>query len=121
LNNAAIYTPANSVITIAAAFVDGHTIITISDEGKGFATEEIEHLFTKFYRASDSKTGGTGLGLSIAKGFVEAHQGTIKVENILPTGAKFTLNIPTEALLLNIDFELNDLSNKQINDHEPKN
>lgn len=121
LNNAAIYTPANSVISIAASFADGHTFITISDEGKGFATEEIEHLFTKFYRASDSKTGGTGLGLSIAKGFVEAHLGTIKVENILPTGAKFTLDIPTEALLLNTDFELTDLANKQINDHEPKN
>jgi two-component system sensor histidine kinase KdpD len=43
-----------------------------------------------------SKAGGTGLGLSIAKGFTEAHKGTISVENRQNGGAKFTIKIPTE-------------------------
>jgi two-component system sensor histidine kinase KdpD len=120
LNNAAIYTPQNSTISIKAAFKENYTIIIISDEGKGFRPDEIENVFTKFYRTSDTKTGGTGLGLSIAKGFVEAHHGTIKVENVLPAGAKFTLQIPTEALLLNDNFDIANLSNTK-NSNEPEN
>ena len=49
----------------------------------------------KFYRLKNSKTGGTGLGLSIVKGFVEAHQGIVVLENV-PHGARFTIEIPAE-------------------------
>ena len=63
--------------------------------------EEKEKVFEKFYRLKYSKSGGTGLGLSIAKGFVEAHYGTITLENGSTGGAKFTINIPTEKSYLN--------------------
>jgi two-component system sensor histidine kinase KdpD len=96
INNAVIYTPANSTITINADCVDDTCIIIVEDNGKGFPEEEIEKVFEKFYRLKYSKTGGTGLGLSIAKGFVEAQNGTIKLENSSTGGAKFTIIIPTE-------------------------
>jgi two-component system, OmpR family, sensor histidine kinase KdpD len=100
LHNETIYTQPDSTITIAARLEDKNLIISISDNGKGFSDEELKLLFTKFYRISGSKTVGTGLGLSIVKGFVEAHGGTVKVENNVPHGAKFTLIIPTEIFVL---------------------
>jgi two-component system sensor histidine kinase KdpD len=66
------------------------------DRGPGFPANEISLIFNKFYRVEGSKAGGTGLGLSIAKGFTEAHKGSITVENRENGGAKFTIKIPTE-------------------------
>jgi two-component system sensor histidine kinase KdpD len=86
-------------------------IICIFDNGKGFSEEELKLLFTKFYRSSAKTTGGTGLGLSIVKGFVEAHGGNVKVENNIPHGAKFTLEIPVEILQME-DYK--DLMNVEL-------
>lgn len=96
INNAVIYTPAKSVILIRADCIDNKCVIIVEDNGKGFPKDEREKVFEKFYRLKYSKTGGTGLGLSIAKGFVEAHNGTIKLESSTTGGAKFTITIPTE-------------------------
>jgi two-component system sensor histidine kinase KdpD len=98
--NAVIYTPVNSVITIKADCINESCVIIVTDNGKGFPSDEIEKVFEKFYRLKYSKTGGTGLGLSIAKGFVEAHHGTIRLENNYSGGAKFTITIPTETSYL---------------------
>jgi two-component system, OmpR family, sensor histidine kinase KdpD len=98
--NAVIYTPTNSFITINADCINECCVILVEDTGMGFPPDEIEKVFEKFYRLKYSKTGGTGLGLSIAKGFVEAHHGTIRLENKYSGGAKFTINIPTETSYL---------------------
>jgi two-component system sensor histidine kinase KdpD len=98
--NAVIYTPVNSVITIKADCINESCVIIVEDTGMGFPPDEIEKVFEKFYRLKYSKTGGTGLGLSIAKGFIEAHHGTITLENNYSGGAKFTINIPTETSYL---------------------
>ena len=50
----------------------------------------------KFYRLKNSGAGGTGLGLSIVKGFVEAMNGKITLQNMLDGGAVFTIEIPSE-------------------------
>lgn len=96
LNNAIIYTPDDSVITISFSYDDSNLIVEILDEGKGFPKEEIAFVFDKFYRLKNSKTGGSGLGLSIVKGFVEAQNGEIHLENRKEGGAKFTIKIKTE-------------------------
>lgn len=75
-------------------------ILTIEDQGPGFPPAEIERAFEKFYRIEHTKKGGTGLGLSIVKGFVEAHDGKITLENI-PHGARFTIEIPAEVSYIN--------------------
>jgi len=59
-------------------------------------------MLVKFFKVNTKKTGGLGLGLSIAKGFVEAHNGNITVQNGAQNGAIFTITIPTEKP--NIDF-----------------
>jgi signal transduction histidine kinase len=54
-------------------------------------------LFEPFFRVGRSrskKTGGYGLGLSISKRIVEAHGGTIAVENNVKRGASFIVTLP---------------------------
>lgn len=101
VSNAVTYTPEASVITIKAQSKEQQCIITIEDNGPGFPETEINKVFDKFYRIDHSKTGGTGLGLSIAKGFVEAHKGSITLENAPLGGALFTITIPTEVSYAN--------------------
>jgi two-component system, OmpR family, sensor histidine kinase KdpD len=93
--NAVIHTPAQTTITVQATYRDKLTI-TVADNGRGFPDDEFENVFTKFYQPQGSKSTSTGLGLSIVKGFVEAHHGTIRLENLPVCGAKFTIEIDTE-------------------------
>lgn len=101
VTNALQYTPKNSIIKIDVQHQFDNCIISISDNGNGFPESEIRFVFDKFYRMPNTKTGGSGLGLSIVKGFVEAHNGNIKLENNLDSGANFTVTIPAEASFLN--------------------
>ncbi|MCW3094108.1 MAG: histidine kinase [Ferruginibacter sp.] len=101
LYNAMIYTPENATLVIDVNCIDNNCVIIIEDNGKGFPPEEINQVFDKFYRLKYSRTGGTGLGLSIVKGFVEAHNGRITLQNKDTGGAKFTIVIPAETSYLN--------------------
>jgi two-component system sensor histidine kinase KdpD len=96
IHNAAQYAPPSTNIRVKAFYDNGIMTLQVMDRGPGFPKNEISLIFNKFYRVEGSIAGGTGLGLSIAKGFVEAHKGTIIVENRQNGGAKFTVNIPTE-------------------------
>jgi len=100
LHNAIIHTPKNSVINIAIEEEEDYCLFVISDNGPGFPEKEMRHVFDKFYRLSHSIGGGTGLGLSIAKGFIEAHNGTIHLENLKAGGARFSIVVPAEKILI---------------------
>jgi two-component system sensor histidine kinase KdpD len=76
-------------------------VLIIADNGSGFPQNEIGKVFEKFYRLKGSGSGGTGLGLSIVKGFVEAHHGSIKLENLPVRGSKFTIEILTDKSYVN--------------------
>ncbi len=101
VHNAIIYTPSFSKIVITANQENEVLKITVSDDGNGFPENEISKVFDKFYRLPNSKTGGSGLGLSIAKGYIEAHNGTIELQNKENHGAIFTLKIPAEISYIN--------------------
>jgi len=118
LHNEILYTQPDSTISINASYDGKNLIITIADNGKGFSEEELKLLFTKFYRITVNKTGGTGLGLSIVKGFVEAHNGTVKVENNTPNGAKFTIIIPVETLMLQDYMDFSNIAVKMNAQYE---
>ncbi len=58
-------------------------IVSVSDNGPGIASDELPHVFERFYRARHGRqqhSGGTGLGLTICKAFIEAHGCTIWAE-----------------------------------------
>jgi len=99
--NVTQHTPEDTVITIQANCVRDRLLLIIADNGNGFPEKEIDKVFDKFYRLKGSAVGGTGLGLSIVKGFVEAHDGTIKLENLPVRGSKFTIEILTEKSYVN--------------------
>ena len=120
LYNASLYTPeyadifvsarnnADKIYRLSTATEEHSTVkresnslvLTIEDRGPGFPAAELEKVFDKFYRLDNARTGGTGLGLSIVKGFIEAHNGTIILENV-PHGARFTIDIPAETSYIN--------------------
>lgn len=101
LHNAIYHTPESTTVRIDVIHHSDSCVITVADNGPGFPENEIPLVFDKFYRLSDSKTGGIGLGLSIVKGFIEAHNGKVTLENTNTGGAKFTIEIPAEATYIN--------------------
>jgi len=74
-------------------------VITISDDGDGVATVDIDKIFDAFYRPNVDRSrhsGGVGLGLSIAKKAVAAHSGKIWAENLEPIGFSIHILLPVK-------------------------
>ncbi len=92
--NATLHTPAGTSIFVDASVDNNDCVIIVADNGQGLPDDDLEKIFEKFYRVHGARTGGTGLGLTIAKGFIEAHKGTISVKNRPEGGAEFTIRIP---------------------------
>jgi two-component system sensor histidine kinase KdpD len=96
IENALKYTPLGTTITITAKHAGDRISIEVSDTGPGIAPASLPRVFEAFYRDPEQgkKTGGSGLGLAVVKGLIEAHGGTIKAENKLEGGARFTFTLP---------------------------
>ena len=101
LANAGSHTAPNLPIEIDAEYTNENLLISVSDRGPGIPPEATERLFEKFYRGDDRKTGGLGLGLSIARGLIEAHGGTLTVENRDGGGARFVIRLPVRVTNMN--------------------
>jgi two-component system sensor histidine kinase KdpD len=106
--NATQHSPEGSRIRVKFFIDNGLLTIQVMDRGTGFSSTDIQSVFNKFYRGKEAKAGGTGLGLSIVKGFVEAHKGSIIVENRQNGGALFTIKIPVEISDINALSKTND-------------
>jgi signal transduction histidine kinase len=97
LSNAVKFSPAGAVIRVEVAADRAGCSIAVRDEGPGIPEGERHKLFQDFGRTSVRPTGGeqsTGLGLAICRKIVEAHHGTIGVENLLPGGCEFKVTLP---------------------------
>lgn len=67
--------------------------LTVEDDGRGIAPEDIHHIFKRFYRSkSSSDRQGVGLGLSLAKAIIEGQGGTLSVESCLGRGSAFHIS-----------------------------
>src|SRR4030066_1823155 len=91
--NAFRYTPPGGKVLLEAVWSDGKVKIIVTDTGKGITSEDLPHIFDRFYRGDKSRqhNGESGLGLAIAKSIVEAHGGRIMVASDPNQGAKFTI------------------------------
>ncbi len=107
LTNALRHTPQGGSITTTIDLKDlpdathsmggRHLVVSVRDTGEGIPTENLPHIFERFYRVDSSRArreGGTGLGLAIVKQMVEAHGGSVWVESELGKGSTFYLAVP---------------------------
>jgi len=79
---------------------DGMVGICCADEGPGIPTQDLPHVFERFYRSGTSRSrqdGGSGLGLAIVRSLVEAQGGRVTVESTPGRGAVFTVLLPRSA------------------------
>lgn len=70
-----------------------YTEILIWDEGRGFAKEDIPHLFQRFYRGRNAAKNGIGIGLALAKEIIELQNGTLRARNRPGAGALFEIRL----------------------------
>jgi two-component system sensor histidine kinase SenX3 len=95
--NAVNYSPDRSSVLVATRAVDDFVEISVTDQGIGIPTTEIDRIFERFYRVDPARhrsTGGTGLGLSIVKHVAATHGGDIRVWSVEGQGSTFTLTLP---------------------------
>lgn len=99
MDNALIYTTDGGRVTVRAKIENNWAVFSITDTGMGIATDDLPHIFERFYRADQARstiTGGSGLGLTIVQKIIEAHHGEIEVESVLAQGTTFVLKVPSQ-------------------------
>jgi two-component system, NtrC family, sensor histidine kinase KinB len=99
LDNAIAYTEPGGTVIVRAALQNGHVILTVADTGIGIPSEDLPHVFERFFRSSARASGredvpGTGLGLAIVREIVEAHDGSIRCESAVGQGTTMTISLP---------------------------
>lgn len=97
LSNAMKYSDTHTTVSVTITPSENEVEITVSDEGKGIPSNEIDKLFQPFVTTSVKSTAGeksTGLGLVSVKKIIETHGGRIWVESKQGVGSKFKFALP---------------------------
>src|SRR5712692_2445839 len=131
LENAYRYAPPYSAIKVEARWTGTEMLIGVSDRGPGVPLAEREKIFRRFYRLdrghNRTSMQGNGLGLAICRGIVEAHGGSIWVEERSGGGSVFYFTLPLpkitpaelEAFGEGTEAALCDISTKKRELYEP--
>jgi two-component system phosphate regulon sensor histidine kinase PhoR len=99
LSNAVRYSPPGSTITVRLRTTARTATVEISDQGIGIPPDQLDRVFTPFFRGSNASTmhkGGLGLGLHITHEIVRRHGGAIRVRSTVGAGTTFTVELPRE-------------------------
>ncbi|MDE7436498.1 MAG: HAMP domain-containing histidine kinase [Lachnospiraceae bacterium] len=91
LKNCMEHTPANGQITVTIRTNSLYTELLIQDSGNGFSSEDLPHLFERFYKGKNASDNSIGIGLALSRMIVSRQNGILKAENAKPHGALFTL------------------------------
>jgi two-component system sensor histidine kinase SenX3 len=100
ISNAIQYSPDGSRVGIGVRRADGVVEISVTDQGEGIPSDDLDRVFERFFRVDQARsrqTGGTGLGLAIVKHAVQNHGGDVRVWSQVGHGSTFTIRLP-EAL-----------------------
>ena len=92
LDNARKWSPPGGVVSVLCRAGE----VVVRDEGPGIASEDLPHVFDRFYRAPSARSlPGSGLGLAIVAQVVKAEGGTIRAEIDPRGGTRMSLRLPT--------------------------
>jgi two-component system sensor histidine kinase ChvG len=100
IDNARSFSPRGGTVRVTCRQLKNDVEITVDDDGPGIRPDAMEKIFERFYTDRPHQGFGqnSGLGLSISKQIVDAHSGTLKVENRMAgnavAGARFTVTLP---------------------------
>jgi heavy metal sensor kinase len=97
VTNAIYHNRPGGSVQVRLASQTGAVALSVCDTGQGIAPEDLPHIFDRFFRADQARSGAsgrTGLGLAITKAIVEAHGGSIEVVSELGYGRTFTVRLP---------------------------
>lgn len=97
IKNAIDHSPDGGQIRILAESTPAMMRLSVCDEGRGIAQEDLFHIFKKFYRSENSMDKqGTGLGLPLAKSIIEGQGGIVSVVSTPGEGSVFTVSFLTK-------------------------
>jgi PAS domain S-box-containing protein len=103
LHNARKFTPAGGTVTLSLTLEGSIAALSIRDNGVGIAPEVLEHVFEPFRQARQDlarQHGGLGLGLALARGIVDLHRGTVRLESEgAGRGTVVTVQIPAQVFI----------------------
>jgi histidine kinase len=98
IGNALQFTPSGGRVRVLGKADGEFAQIKIEDTGIGISSENLPHIFTRFYRVEKSRAraaGGSGIGLTIARYWVEAHGGRLRASSPgIDRGSTFTVELP---------------------------
>jgi len=96
--NAIKYSPEGSEVRVVTSSTPQTVTILVEDSGPGIAADALPHVFDRFYRANDARTGegtsGFGLGLSLAKLIADLHNGEIIMSSTEGKGTRALVRLP---------------------------
>jgi PAS domain S-box-containing protein len=84
-------------VRVSAIYEDGIWLVSVEDNGEGFAPEHAEDIFNPFERLHGDDIPGTGIGLATCRKIVEAHGGRIWAESERGRGSVFRFTLPVGA------------------------
>lgn len=98
--NATQHTIETDMIALGSALDQSSVRFWVRDTGEGIAPKDLQHIFERFARASQSRrrSEGAGLGLAIVRAIVHAHGGYVELVSQPGTGSTFTIVLPLESL-----------------------
>ena len=110
LSNAFKFVGEPGVVEVNVTENSTEVLISISNNGKGIKSEQIKHLFERFYQVPGKQTvGSSGIGLALVKSYVELHNGRVEVESQPNKLTTFTVILPKGK---------NHFSDDQIKEHD---
>jgi signal transduction histidine kinase len=84
-------------VEVSLTTEDGEAVLRLKDQGIGIPVAEQAHIFDRFYRAENAKSGmssGFGIGLYIVREIVTRHGGSISLKSADGQGSTFTVRLP---------------------------